>query len=69
MNKKLKAMIYEVFGSQADFSLAAMVDETKISKVIRGRKILPQEEQERWAGILGCDPGVLFPNTFREPRE
>ena len=56
MNRKLKARIYEVFGSQADFSLIAEVDEAKISKVVRGRKVLPQEEQKRLAELLGSDP-------------
>jgi hypothetical protein len=60
MNKKLKARIYEVFGSQADFSLVAMVDEAKVSRVVRGRKKLSHREQERWANLLGCDPSELF---------
>ena len=60
MNKKLKARIYEVFGTQADFSLAVKVDETKISKVVRGRRALSEDEQKRWAGLLGANPVELF---------
>jgi hypothetical protein len=64
MNKRRKAKIFEVFGSQADFSLVAMVDETMVSKVVRGRRTLPQNEQTRWANLLGCDPSELFQHTL-----
>ena len=60
MNRKLKAKIFEVFGTQADFSLVVKVDEAKISKVVRGRRALSEDEQNRWAGLLGATPVELF---------
>jgi len=36
MNRKLKAIIYEKFGSKAEFSMAVEDNASKISRVIRG---------------------------------
>ena len=47
MNKILKARIIERFGSQADFAQAIGIDETKVSRIIRGRRRLTEKEQNR----------------------
>jgi len=59
MNKQLKARIIERFGSQADFAERVMVDESKVSRIIRGRRSLSPEDVRRWSKALGCDPSLL----------
>ena len=60
MNKKLKAKIIECFGTQADFSEAIDEDESLISRIVRGRRILPIEQQRKWARILNCNINDIF---------
>ncbi len=60
MNRKLKAKIFEKFGSQADFAASAGVDETVVSRVVRKRRELPEEEKARWAKLLKCKREVIF---------
>jgi hypothetical protein len=60
MNWKLKAKIFERFGSQADFAAVSGVDETVISRVVRMRRELPDDEQRRWAKLLKCKREVIF---------
>ena len=38
LNKKLKAKIFEKFGTQADFAEAIGENDTIVSKVVRGRR-------------------------------
>jgi plasmid maintenance system antidote protein VapI len=52
MNRKLKGKIVERFGCQADFAQMAKVDESVVSRVIHGRRNLPEDEKARWAKIL-----------------
>jgi hypothetical protein len=59
MNKRLKGRIVEIFGCQADFAQKAKVDESLVSRVIRGRRDLPEDEKDRWAKILKCEKGVF----------
>ncbi|MCF8084163.1 MAG: helix-turn-helix domain-containing protein [Deltaproteobacteria bacterium] len=61
MNKRLKAKIIERFGSQADFAQEIQVDESVISRVIRGRRVLSPEDRAKWCEVLGCDPSILAP--------
>ena len=61
MNLKLKAKIVENFENQANFSQIVKVDETLISRIIRGRRELKPEEQTRWAAILNCKREEIFP--------
>ena len=60
MNMKLKAKIYEKFGSQWDFAMAAGIHECQVSRVVRNRRSLPTEERQRWAALLGMDSTELF---------
>jgi hypothetical protein len=64
---KLKVKIYQKFQSQADYALALRVDESTVSRVIRGRRVLPAKEQQRWASVLGCEPKEIF-KTDRKSR-
>jgi hypothetical protein len=60
MNRKLKATIYEKFGSQARFSMTVDEDESTISRVIWGRRKLNNDQRNRWARALGCTPNELL---------
>ena len=59
-NNRLKARIFEVFGTQVDYALEIGEDETFVSKVICGRRILSHEKQKKWAAALGRKPRDLF---------
>jgi transcriptional regulator with XRE-family HTH domain len=60
MNRKLKAKIVEHFGTQADFAQAVKIDETVVSRVVRGRRILQAEIQKQWADALQTKTCELF---------
>jgi DNA-binding transcriptional regulator YdaS (Cro superfamily) len=59
MNRLLKAKIVEVFGSQADFAQEINVDESIVSRVIRGRRTLSPTGREKWCKVLKCDPSII----------
>lgn len=61
MNLILKLRILENFGSQANFAAAEKVDESLVSRVIRGRRALPKKDQIKWARELHCDVEEIFP--------
>ena len=60
MNRKLKAKIIENFESQANFAQVVKTDETIISRVVRGRRILPVEVQKKWDDSLLCKREDIF---------
>jgi len=60
MNKRLKAKVFECFGLQVDFAAAIGVSDSQVSRIIRGRRTLSDEEKSRWAAVLGCNPEDLF---------
>jgi transcriptional regulator with XRE-family HTH domain len=60
MNKRLKAKIYEVFGTQADFAQAMKEDESIVSRIVRGRRRPDDERMKKWADALDCKPEQLF---------
>lgn len=60
MNKKLKLKIIERFGTQADFAQEIEVDESVVSRVLRGRRRLGSGEQRRWAKTLQCNEKELW---------
>ena len=62
MNLKLKAKIIERFGTQADFGEAVGIDDSIISKIIRGRRTPNLEMQLIWAQLLAGE--VAEPGTF-----
>ncbi len=59
MNKKLKGKIIEEFGSQSDFAQAMKLDESVISRIVRGRRSLSAEDLKKWSRVLGCGPEVF----------
>ena len=60
MNWDLKTKIVEIFGTQADFAQAVKVDETIVSRIVRGRRQLDLKQQNQWARALNSDPEELF---------
>jgi len=60
MNLFLKLKIIEKFGTQGDFAQTIKVDETLVSKIIRGRRTLDPEKQHIWARALDCVPEDIF---------
>ncbi|GAG85954.1 unnamed protein product [marine sediment metagenome] len=60
INTRLKAKIFEAYGTQADFAQAIKTDETLISRVVRNRRILSPVAQRKWAKALKCKPEELF---------
>lgn len=61
MNRLLKGRIIERYGSQFDFAHALGVHEALVSRVVRGRKVLSEEDRRHWARVLKDDPARLFP--------
>ena len=55
----LKAKIIETFGTQADFGQALGVDDSVISRVLRGRKKLTKICAATWLKKLKCDPSLV----------
>jgi plasmid maintenance system antidote protein VapI len=62
MNWELKQRIIEEYGSQVDFAQTIKVNETLVSKIVRGRRTLDPERQLIWAKALGCKPNDIFAN-------
>ena len=60
MNRRLKARIVEVFGTQADFAKSMGLHDSRVSTVVRRRWDLSDEEQKQWAAALGCSPSDIF---------
>lgn len=60
MNKKLKSRIFEVYGTQYEFSKAVDVHETLVSRVVRGSREIPDAEKKRWATFLNADAEEIF---------
>lgn len=66
MNKRLKLKIIEMFETQADFARAVDENESVVSRVIRERCELGQARKLKWAKILRCRPGQLFPALTKD---
>ena len=60
MNKKLRIEILKNYHTQANFSVAVGERESDVSRVIHGRRHLPEEKQRKWANALGVQPEEIF---------
>jgi transcriptional regulator with XRE-family HTH domain len=60
MNLNLKIRIIEVFGSQANFAQQMGLQESLVSRVVRGRRVLSKEDQANWAKTLRLRVENLF---------
>ena len=54
------------YGSQVDFAMQNAIEETVVSKVIRGRRQLSLEQQKKWADALGCKTEDVFPEAMHQ---
>lgn len=64
INLILKLLILEKFGSQANFAQTVGADEGLVSRIVHGRRFLPEEKKMQWAKALGIDPDI-FPSAHR----
>jgi transcriptional regulator with XRE-family HTH domain len=62
MNFSLRSRIYANFPTQADFSQAVNISESRLSRIVRGRGSPSPEEVRRISAVLGVDPEELFPD-------
>ncbi|HVP76731.1 MAG TPA: XRE family transcriptional regulator [Thermodesulfobacteriota bacterium] len=60
MNLKLKFRIIELFGNQVNFAQKVGVQESLVSRVVKGRRSLSVSEQAKWAEILRLQAEDLF---------
>ena len=60
MNKKLKLKIVDWFGTQADFGQAIGEDDSYVSRIVRGRRVLSMEKKKKWSEALHCKPEDIF---------
>lgn len=60
MNLKLKFRIIELFGNQANFAQKMGLQESLVSRVVRGRRSISKEDQKKWARNLRQDVERLF---------
>jgi len=60
INNVLKARIIEHYGTQADFAAVIKMDESLVSRITRGRRLLDEEGQQYWAALLKSDAKELF---------
>ncbi len=59
-NRRLKAKIIELFGTQGDFAVAINTSEWVVSRVVRGRRELTDDEKAQWARTLKSKANELF---------
>jgi plasmid maintenance system antidote protein VapI len=60
MKLNLKFRIIELFGNQANFAQKMEVQESLVSRVVRGRRSISKEDQKKWARILRQNVKHLF---------
>jgi transcriptional regulator with XRE-family HTH domain len=60
INKRLKARIIEIHGSQTDFADELGVAESVVSRIVRGRRELSPEMKKAWAARLDCKVKDIF---------
>ena len=60
VNLKLKFKILEKYRYQADFADEVGTDEATLSRVLRGRRKLNDNQKKKWANILDCHVSEIF---------
>jgi len=68
VNNFFKGKIVQEFGTQADFAAAVGVDESVVSRVVRGRRDIPVQIKRQWAEVLKCDAQELFRDETKTGR-
>lgn len=59
MNRLLKGKIVTEYGSQVEFAEKIRMNESDVSRVVRGHRTLSVDEAEKWSRALGCDIRLL----------
>ena len=59
MNWRLKEAILRSYGTQVDFARAVGISDSVVSRVVRGRKELSEEERKKWTKLLN-EKGSMF---------
>lgn len=59
-NRILKSKIIEHFGTQSDFAVAIGSSDPAVSRVVRSRRELTDDEKAQWARVLKSKSGELF---------
>ena len=65
-NPEIKFLVLKKFPIQADFASVIKASESKVSRVIRGRVRIPQDEAKLWAKKLDCNLETLAPIVREE---
>ena len=60
INRTLKSKIVEHYGSQRNFATEVNIPEVIVSRVVRGRFNLANDEKTQWAEALNTTPEQLF---------
>jgi hypothetical protein len=64
-NRGLKAAIILRYGSQADFAQELGVTDAIVSRIVRRRRELDEEEKRRWASLLKTEVHELWPEEMK----
>ena len=59
MKVELKMAILKSYSTQSDFAVRVGCHESKVSQIIRGRRLLKKEEYDVWASALNCDRSMF----------
>ena len=65
VNMDLKIKILKKFGSQANFAEAVDCRDELVSRVIRGRRSISEDEMKKWSKILEVDVSTLITDQVR----
>jgi antitoxin component HigA of HigAB toxin-antitoxin module len=57
----IKVAILERFPCQTEFAIALGDSDSKVSRVVRGRRKLSFQEAKKWSQVLKCSLKVLEP--------
>jgi len=60
---RIKLEILKRFPTQGDFAVASNSSESCVSRILKGRKKLSQDEAQTWSKVLDCDLAILEPVT------
>jgi len=66
INANIQRLIKSQYLFQADFADEVGANESRVSRVIRGRILIRPGEAEQWSKALGCDVELLSAITRTE---
>jgi len=66
LHADIQYLIKSQFPFQADFTGAVDTNESRVSRALRGRIKIRQDEAEPWASVIGCKVSTLASITRTE---